>query len=279
MARSEWIASGAWRDWIVAIATLVALVLLCLALFAYYEPVIKPDEEPADFKFEMKMHAPPEVVARPAPPKETRVYESEARGAAPPRRVRTATQTKSRPTPVPRRAAPERRLAATVGVGGGGGGGPMLASTSGFGGPRLEMDAADELGWMADEVAQIGDYQREREQIRNRATRGRGRDGDGDGGRVGGASMSARAIYTPKPRYPKSALDRKVEGYVRVRVMVSTEGKAEVVEIIDAEPESVFEESVKNALADTQFTPAMNSDGRPIEDWVELNYVFNLRDA
>jgi TonB family protein len=82
-----------------------------------------------------------------------------------------------------------------------------------------------------------------------------------------------------QPRYPQRAIKEQVEGFVRMRLLISTTGRVERHEIIAAQPEGYFERSILEALPSWQFTPAVDESGRPVEHWKDFNYVFKLEDA
>ena len=62
-----------------------------------------------------------------------------------------------------------------------------------------------------------------------------------------------------QPVYPRSALSRDIEGWVDLRVTVSTDGEVSDIEVIAAEPRRVFERAAVRAVSRWQFVPPQNS--------------------
>ena len=55
-----------------------------------------------------------------------------------------------------------------------------------------------------------------------------------------------RVVRGPEPRYPRSALRREIEGEVRVRLRVGTDGTLQEVQVLEGP--AVFHKSVREAL-------------------------------
>lgn len=64
---------------------------------------------------------------------------------------------------------------------------------------------------------------------------------------------SAVAIKDVKPIYPKSALERKLTGWVVVEYTVNEDGRAENITVSDSEPAKVFDRAAKRAISQTRF--------------------------
>lgn len=75
--------------------------------------------------------------------------------------------------------------------------------------------------------------------------------------------------------YPSTAKRNKVEGRVVARVLIGTKGKAEKMEILESEPEGVFDENVLKSLKYWQFRPGI-LEGDLVATWVKIPLSFNL---
>lgn len=80
----------------------------------------------------------------------------------------------------------------------------------------------------------------------------------------------------PGPRYPEALLRGRVEGRVRVRFVVGTDGRADGVPEILFATRPEFAESVRAWLAKARYRPASIS-GIPVSQLVEQEFVFELR--
>lgn len=83
-------------------------------------------------------------------------------------------------------------------------------------------------------------------------------------------------LINPPPRYPPGARERGVEGWVRVRVLVSREGSVEQVVVDTAQPPGEFDAAAQDAARRWRFRPA-TYEGQPVRAWVRQKLVFQLR--
>jgi len=114
---------------------------------------------------------------------------------------------------------------------------------------------------------------------------GRGKNGiDGGPGGPGGArgpvgapQLSSRpiALNHPRPNYTEEARKQRVQGVVRARVLVDSDGSVKSVRILSGLPDGLDEEAIRAAYQ-MRFRAAI-SNGRPVETWVTLEIEFNLR--
>ena len=74
-------------------------------------------------------------------------------------------------------------------------------------------------------------------------------------------SESEREYFIVTPRYPRKALDKKIEGYVKLEICFNKEGEAFRAEILESEPEGVFD-AVMLRLADKWRVRRI--DGKPL---------------
>jgi protein TonB len=67
----------------------------------------------------------------------------------------------------------------------------------------------------------------------------------------------------PRPRYPRAAARRGVEGHVDVRIFISEEGRVRKAEIVDVAGHDAFRDAVQNVVGRWRFEPAVH-DGRRV---------------
>jgi protein TonB len=72
--------------------------------------------------------------------------------------------------------------------------------------------------------------------------------------------FDAAFLKNPQPSYPVFAKKRQQEGTVMLKVKVSTEGKAEVVELAKSSGFSLLDDAAQQAVAKWQFIPARHGD-------------------
>ncbi|MBU0741292.1 TonB family protein [bacterium] len=85
-----------------------------------------------------------------------------------------------------------------------------------------------------------------------------------------------RVVARIPPVYPYRARQREIEGHVRVRFLVSPEGQASQVQVLEAEPAGLFEESVLQIIPSWRFSPGL-IDGQPVASWMATTVRFELR--
>jgi protein TonB len=93
---------------------------------------------------------------------------------------------------------------------------------------------------------------------------------------TGNADRPARPVSRPSPRYPADARRRGVEGFVVVRLRVSSTGRVEDVVVVKSSPKGVFDEVARDAARRYRFEPAVVG-GRQSASTLEQRIVFRLR--
>lgn len=80
------------------------------------------------------------------------------------------------------------------------------------------------------------------------------------------------------PKYPKSLKDAKVEGTVLAQFVVDTTGAPEpsTFKVLKSS-NPLFDEAVRDALAQMQFIPAMVG-GRPVKQLLQQPFLFSLKE-
>ena len=77
------------------------------------------------------------------------------------------------------------------------------------------------------------------------------------------------------PIYPMRARRRGIEGWVKVRFIVTEEGRVEDIRVIASRPQKIFDRPVLRCVSDWRFTPG-TVGGVPVKTWVETTVRFDL---
>jgi protein TonB len=83
-------------------------------------------------------------------------------------------------------------------------------------------------------------------------------------------------ILSNEPTYPSRAKRAKIEGWVNVAFTITVEGDVKDIQILAAEPEGIFENSVVNTVKNWRFKPQMLS-GKAQERRVVQTIEFKLQ--
>jgi len=107
-----------------------------------------------------------------------------------------------------------------------------------------------------------------------------GQDYNGPGGKPGSDVVTVVdtkpiALNSPRPNYSEEARLNKIQGTVRVRVLVSVDGVVKQVTIVRGLPDGLNEEAIR-AVFQLRFRPAIKA-GRPVSCWTTVEVDFNLR--
>jgi len=95
-----------------------------------------------------------------------------------------------------------------------------------------------------------------------------------------GVAKGARQLPPPKPPYPKAARQANIEGAVKFRALVEVDGTISEYEILTAQPEGYFEETIiESVIPNLRFHPAEDAEGQPLPSWETVIYRFELKDA
>ncbi len=82
-------------------------------------------------------------------------------------------------------------------------------------------------------------------------------------------------LVRAEPRYPQQAKARKLEGYVRVRLVIDETGSVDDVEVIESEPRGVFEREAIRAAWRCKFSPKQ-VDGQAVSQVATMKYEFKM---
>lgn len=75
--------------------------------------------------------------------------------------------------------------------------------------------------------------------------------------------------------YPMRAKRLGLEGWVKIKLLISKQGDVEQVIVIDAEPKDLFESTVERGVKMWRFSPG-TVDGEPVRSWVTTTVRFEL---
>ena len=77
------------------------------------------------------------------------------------------------------------------------------------------------------------------------------------------------------PVYPIRARERRIEGWVKVKLLVDEAGLVERAEVVEANPPGYFEKSVLSCVRKWKLTPP-TVDGSPVKAWMLTRIKFKL---
>jgi len=92
---------------------------------------------------------------------------------------------------------------------------------------------------------------------------------------VGDVDSKPGALGQALPPYPRRARRRGIEGWVKVRFVVTKDGRVRNLTVLEESPLRVFHKTVMNTVPRWHFRPA-RKDGRPVNVWVEQTINFKL---
>jgi TonB family protein len=92
-------------------------------------------------------------------------------------------------------------------------------------------------------------------------------------------TVDTRAVITDKPRpsYTKAASRAGVQGYVILKIMLSSKGEIGRVRVIRRLPFGLTENAIR-AACKIKFKPAVK-DGQQVSQWLDVDYTFRLADS
>ena len=82
-----------------------------------------------------------------------------------------------------------------------------------------------------------------------------------------------KLVRQTRVQYPPEAKRNKIEGRVVVRCLITSQGKADKMEVVESEPAGVFDENAMNSLKLWQFRPGVLK-GEMVDTWVKIPLSF-----
>jgi len=86
-----------------------------------------------------------------------------------------------------------------------------------------------------------------------------------------------KVVRRVAPEYPFAAENRGIEGFVILKLQVSSSGRVESVWVTDSAPVGVFENAAQKAARQYRFYPA-RFKGRPVAVYCRQKIVFKLQE-
>lgn len=80
-----------------------------------------------------------------------------------------------------------------------------------------------------------------------------------DGGAAGGPESEVMPLNDVRPQYPRYALQRGIEGHVKLAFTITRAGAVENVRVLEASPQNVFEREARRAAVRWRFAPRTES--------------------
>lgn len=100
--------------------------------------------------------------------------------------------------------------------------------------------------------------------------------GTNSGGPATSVDIKPRLLNRPRPNYTEEARKNKIQGVVRVRLLVGADGAVKQVKVISGLPDGLNEEAIRAAYQ-MRFTPATKG-GQSVSTWLNnVEIEFNLR--
>lgn len=100
-------------------------------------------------------------------------------------------------------------------------------------------------------------------------------DGEQDAGAVKARTTSSKEACAT-PRYPLSAKRAEHEGTVKMSFLIGVDGRVIDSKLVKSSGDRELDLAAKLALATCVFTP-MEVDGKAVEIWAPVSYVWSLR--
>ena len=92
---------------------------------------------------------------------------------------------------------------------------------------------------------------------------------------IGEVDSAPGALGQALPPYPRRARRRGIEGWVKVRFLITKDGRVRDLSVIEESPAGVFHKSVLRTVPKWRFRPAKKY-GQPVDVWVEQTINFKL---
>jgi len=99
--------------------------------------------------------------------------------------------------------------------------------------------------------------------------------GGGNGAPATSVDQQPVLLNMPQPRYTEEARKNKIQGVVRVRVLIGNDGQVKRVVVVRPLPDGLDEQAIQAAYQ-LRFKPALKW-GQPVSFWKPVDIEFNLR--
>ena len=71
----------------------------------------------------------------------------------------------------------------------------------------------------------------------------------------GGPEQEVMPLNDVRPEYPQRAIDRRIEGHIKLAFTITAAGKVENIRVLEASPRNVFDREARRAAARWRFAP------------------------
>lgn len=101
--------------------------------------------------------------------------------------------------------------------------------------------------------------------------------GQGDSYKDGYANVATlpTCVYCPDPQYTEEAREAKVQGHVALRVLVSADGRASQIQIVQGIGMGLDDRAVQSVRS-WKFAPARDGARRTVPSWITIEIIFRL---
>jgi TonB family protein len=93
--------------------------------------------------------------------------------------------------------------------------------------------------------------------------------------RIGGAIAARNLINRKQPAYPEAARQARVQGTVKMHVVLAQDGSVKAIEIVSGDP--LLQQAAMDAVKQWRYKPFL-LNGQPVEVDTEVDVIFELRD-
>ena len=87
--------------------------------------------------------------------------------------------------------------------------------------------------------------------------------------------QSPQIISYTDPKYPDTAKSKNIEGFIRIVIQISEQGKLDHFNIIESNPAGIFDDSIKEAIQNWTFKPGL-SKGKQVSGTITKRITFKL---
>ena len=95
---------------------------------------------------------------------------------------------------------------------------------------------------------------------------------------AGSGSVTATAVYAPKPAYPPAAKKDGWEGTIVLKIQINTDGSVTVLSVLEGERDDAKDAAVQ-VVSTWQYSPDRNARGIPVSSVRNIRVNFDLKDA
>ncbi|GEM_PF-6859229 len=88
--------------------------------------------------------------------------------------------------------------------------------------------------------------------------------------------LNKTSMHAPKPRYPRMAVKRGIEGSVVVKILINEQGLPYEVSVLKSSGFKVLDDAAKKTAMQWKFSPAL-VDGKPVKSQNHQPFVFSLQ--